>query len=151
MGWGRVSRIRFKADFSNLLKELERAGGAALPAAKHGLFDAAAVMADAMKAEALALPFDSSTTSQIANSLGVAKFRDRRSGTDTSISFEGYFTESGFPIQYFVRDLCKGRSNRPANDFERRAYNRAIAAADAAGTKSAETFAQAIIDKIKDK
>ena len=140
-----------KADFSALLKGLTDAGRAGLPAAKYGLYETARLVAQAMHDEAGRLPYKPSTVSQIQNAMGIATFRDGLDVTDTSISFEGYFAESGFPVQFFVRRVEKGSSKFPAHPFQRTALNRVQAQAEAAGEKAAEQFAQRMLDQIKDK
>ena len=108
-------------------------------------------MADAIRDEAGKLPYKASTIRQIQDSMGIAAFRDTVYSSDTLIDFEGYFAESGFPIQYFVREVEKGTSVIPAHAFQRTAYNRVRAEAEAAGEKEAEAFAQRVLDKIQDK
>lgn len=145
-----MPKCGLSVDFSGLLRDLERAGRAALPAAKVGLYDCAGMVADAIREEADALPFKGSTVQQIKDSIGIATFRDGLAETDTSVTTDGYFAESGFPIPFFVREVEKGTSQISANPFMRRAFLRVRAAAEAKGEKAAEEFAQKIIDNISD-
>lgn len=101
-------------------------------ASKKALFDGAAVMADAIKAAAGQLPFEPATVGQIQDALGISKFEDTPDGSGTSVSFEGYFGESGFPIPYFVREVEIGSNHLPKIPFVRRARNAAKKAALAA-------------------
>lgn len=143
--------VKMKVDFSGLLKGLEAAGKSALPAGKYGLYETAGTVAEAVRAEAGRLPYAPETVSQIQNAVGIATFRDTIDTSDTSIDFDGYFQESGFPIRYFVREVEKGTSKIPAHPFQRAAYRRVKARAEAEGVKAAEEFAQRMLDKIQDK
>lgn len=130
--------MHFDADYSELLNQLHDAERAGSKAVAFGLYDTAGVMVEAIKNSALSLPFKSSTTAQIAAAAGISDFRGSGDGYQTSVGFEGYFAESGFPIPYFVREVENGTSKIPANPFVQRAFAQSIDAAEAAGVKTAE-------------
>lgn len=138
-------------DFSGLIRQLADAADAGRSAVKAGLYETAGTVADAIRAEAGKLPYKSSTVSQIQAAIGVAKFTDTADGSDTSISVDGYFAESGFPIPFFVNVINHGTSRHAANPFMRRAANRVKAQAEALGNKKAEEVAQNILNNIQDK
>lgn len=144
----RGARLEF--DFTGLQRALGEAEDAAVPAAKVGLYECARATADAIRAEAGRLPFKESTVSQIQNAIGVAKFQDTPDGSETSISVDGYFADSHFPIIYFAREVESGTSRIQANPFMRRGANRVKAQAEAAGNEAAEQFVRNIIDNIED-
>jgi hypothetical protein len=110
-----------------------------------GLYDTAGMVADAVKQSAMSLPFKGSTVAQIAGAVGVADFRSTGSGYQTSVSFDGYFAESGFPIPYFVNEVENGTSRIPANPFVQRAFAQSIGPAEAKGNQTAEGIINEII------
>jgi hypothetical protein len=138
--------MRLQADFSDILKQLDSAVGAAGKAIAFGLYDTAAIVRAAVAQEAAGLPFKGSTVGQIVASIGVATFRDTGDGKQTSIDADGYFADSGFPIPFFVREVEHGTSKIAANPFIQRAAARAIAQAEAAGVETAEKI---INDELK--
>lgn len=105
------------------LAKFDAYGNEALPASKMALYDGAGFYADQVKAAAASLPFKDSTVAQIQGAVGIAKFDDTGDGTGTSISFDGYFADSGFPIAYFVREVQIGTSRIPKIPFIRKATN----------------------------
>lgn len=130
--------MTFSADYSDLLgkvQEAERAGGKAVA---FGLYDTAGMVADAIQQSALSLPFNASTTAQIAAAVGIADFRATGDGYQTSIGFDGYFAESGFPIAFFVNEVENGTSRIPAIPFIQRAFAQSIGPAEAKGLQTAE-------------
>lgn len=145
-----MAKASLDLDLSGLIRDLEAAGSSGRAAAKYGLHEAAGKVADAVREEAGRLPYKGSTVSQIQAAVGIAKFSDTADGADTSVSFDGYFQDSGFPIAFFVNEVEHGTSRLQANPFVRRAANRAKAQAEAEGNRAAEEFAQRIIDNIKD-
>ena len=142
--------MRMSFDYSGLIAQLEEAGGKGLAAAKVGLYEAAGTVADAIRAEAASLPYDGDTVSQIQGAIGIANFRDGAAESDTSISVDGYFRESGFPIPFFVNEIEHGTSWLKPHPFMRTAARRVMAEAEAKGNKAAEAYAQKILDNIKD-
>lgn len=124
------------------LKILEQAGKVGVPVAKFALYEGARVVADRIKAAAGGLPYKPETVAQIQNAVGVAKFKDTLDGTGTSISFDGYFAESHFPIPYFVREIERGTALIRKRPFLKKAVSKceaeAKAAMDAAGTAKLE-------------
>ena len=136
----RSRMLSMRADFSDLIRKLqaaERTGGKAIA---FGLYDAAGVVIEAVKNEAKGLPYKSSTVSQIVESIGIAKFRGSGSGYDTSVGSDGYFSESGFPIPFFVNEIENGTSRIPARPFQQRAYAAVKDAAESKGLATAETI-----------
>lgn len=126
------------------LAQFDKYADMALPASKMALYDGAGLVADMVKAEAAGLPFKPETVAQIAGSVGIAKFADTVDGTGTSISFEGYFADSGFPIPYFVRELQIGTATVPKIPFVRRAMSAARAQALAIIEASFDAHIQAM-------
>lgn len=106
--------------------------------AAYALYPGAGVMADAVKDAAGGLPYKGSTVAQIQAAVGIHTFKDTDDGSATSIGFDGYFAESGFPIQFFVREVEGGTSKIPAHPFVRKAAGNAQAAAEAAIVQAAE-------------
>ena len=127
-------------DYSELVEQLDNMTNKAGKAISFGLYDCAAVVKNAAQQEALGLPFKGSTVAQISQSIGVADFRDTDTGKQTSISSDGYFAESGFPIPFFVREVENGTSRIAANPFIQRAFARVKGAAEAAGNATAENI-----------
>lgn len=132
-----------------LMSELDDLAKALPGVAGYALFDGAGVMADAVKAAALTLPYKGSTVSQIADSVGIHKFNDTEDGRSTSIGFDGYFANTKYkdgamPIQMFVREVEGGTSKIPAHPFVRKTANAAKASAEAAILAAAEEKINAI-------
>jgi hypothetical protein len=145
-----MAGMHMDVDFSGLIRQLGDAADSGLPAVKVGLYETAGKVAGAIRQEAGTLPYQASTVQQIQQAIGIAKFTDTADGSDTSISVDGYFAESGFPIIFFAREVEHGTSWLQANPFMRRGYNRAKAEAEAAGNRAAEQYIQRILDNIKD-
>lgn len=143
--------MKLHANFDILLKELQDVVNAGVPAVKVGLYETAGMVRTAIATEAGSLPFKPSTVRQIQNSVGISKMESSVDEVNVSIACDGYFEDSGFPIPFFVREVEKGTSRIPANDFSRRAFNRVRAQAEAKGQQRAEEFVQNAIDKITDK
>lgn len=137
--------MTFSADYSDLLGKVQEAGRAGGKAVAFGLYDTAGMMAEAVKQSALSLPFKGSTTAQIAAAVGIANFRSTGDGYQTSVSFDGYFAESGFPIPYFVNEVENGTSRIPANPFVQRAFAQTIGPAEAKGNQTAEGIINEIL------
>lgn len=135
----------FKADFTDIMKAVDNAVEAAIPAGKYGLYETARITADAIRSEAGTLPYKGSTVSQIQNAVGIAKMDSTVDTVTTAVSFDGYFEESHFPIIFFVREICQGTSRIPQNDFMRRAAARVKAQAEQTGQKAAEDFVNRIL------
>lgn len=132
--------MKLSADYTDILQKLTDAQGLAGKAIAFGLYDTAAAVAQACREEAAGLSFKDAqegTVSAIAESIGIATFRDTGDGKQTSISADGYFP-GGFPIAFFVRTLENGTSRIPANPFMQRAAARSIAHAEATGQATAE-------------
>lgn len=122
------------------LAELESLGKATGGAPGYSLYEGARVMADAVRAAAGGLPFKPSTVQQIQNAIGILPFKDTGDGTETSIGFEGYFSESNFPIPFFVREVEGGTSRMAARPFVRRTESAVRAQAEAAIQAAAQEF-----------
>ena len=141
---------RLIVDLSGLVRQLDGIADKGLAAVKVGLYETAGAVAAAIQSEAGTLPFKGETVSQIQSAIGIAKFEDTADGSNTAISVDGYFADSGFPIVYFVREVENGTSRIQANPFMRRAANRVKAQAEAAGNEAAARFIQQYIDKLKE-
>ena len=132
--------MRIQIDYSDIYKQLDAAQGLAGKAVAFGLYDTAAIVAQACREEAAGLSFPHGkpgTAAAIAASIGPANFRRSATGRQTSVGPDGYFP-SGFPIPYFVNELEHGTSRIPANPFMQRAAARSIAQAEAKGLETAE-------------
>ena len=141
---------RLSVDLSGLIRQLDSAGDKGVAAVKVGLYETAGIVAEAIRTAAGGLPFQASTVAQIQEAIGIAKFEDTADGSNTAISVDGYFADSGFPIPFFVREVENGTSRIPAHPFMRRAANGAKAQAEAAGKDAAERWMQTLIDKIEE-
>lgn len=115
---------------------------------KRAVYDGAAIVADAVRAEVQALPTtDHDETPQgvfsyekdgLLDGLGIAKIKDDNGVVSTRVDFDGYNRmkskkyPQGHPNSMIARAINSGTSKRPKNPFMNRAANKAKAKANAA-------------------
>lgn len=128
--------------------KLNRLGDKATGVCKRALYDGAAVLADAVRAEVEALPTtDRNGDPQqileyekqgLLEGMGIAKMRDDDGKISTRIDFDGYNRlrskshPKGHPNSMIARAINSGTSKRPKNPFMARAVRKAREKAQAA-------------------
>lgn len=128
--------------------KLNKIGQKATGLCKRAVYDGAAIVADAVRAEVQALPTtDHNETPQgvfsyekdgLLEGLGVARMKDDGGVISTRVDFDGYNRmkskkyPNGHPNSMIARAINSGTSKRPKNPFMKRAANKAKAKANAA-------------------
>ena len=132
-------------------EKLNQLGNKATGLCKRALYDGAAIVADAVRAEVQALPTtDHDETPQgvfsyekdgLLDGLGIAKMKDDNGVISTRVDFDGYNRlkskkyPQGHPNSMIARAINSGTSKRPKNPFMNRAASKAKARANAAMAK----------------
>lgn len=131
--------------------KLNQLGDKATGLCKRAVYDGAAVVADAIRAEVQSLPTtDHDETPQgvfsyekdgLLAGLGIAKMKDDGGVISTRVDFDGYNRmkskkyPNGHPNSMIARAINSGTSKRPKNPFMSRAASKAKARANAAMSK----------------
>ena len=132
-------------------KRLDELGNLSTSLSKRALYDGAAVVADAVRAEVNALPTSDRDAKKgdpqpildyekdgLVEGLGVAKMKDNHGIIYTRIDFDGYNRlkskkyPNGHPNSMVARAINSGTSKRKKNPFMNRAINKARSQAQAA-------------------
>lgn len=142
-----MARFEFTG-IDEYLEQLNQVGDRAKGLCKRALYDGAAVVADAVRAEVQALPTTDRDGSPqlpfeyekqgLLEGLGVSKMKEKDGYIYTHIDFDGYNRmkskkyPNGHPNSMIARAINSGTSKRPKNPFMNRAIKRAKAKAEAA-------------------
>lgn len=142
-----MARISFTG-LDKYLEQLNKIGNASTAICKMALYDGAAVVGNAIRAEVEALPTtDRNGDPQqileyekegLLEGLGVAKMKSKNGVIYTRIDFDGYNRlkskkyPSGHPNSMVARAINSGTSKRPKNPFMLRAVRKAREKANAA-------------------
>lgn len=142
------------------MNDLQTLGNKAEGLCKRALYDGAAVVADAVRAEVSSMPStDVNTEPQqildyekqgLLDGLGVSKMRNENGVIYTRVDFDGYNRlkskqfPNGHPNSMVARAINSGTSRRPKNPF----MNRAVKKAKAAAQKAMASRLDADIEKI---
>ena len=145
-----MARIEFYG-VNEYFEKLERLGDKTTAVCKRALYDGAAVLADAVKAEVEALPVTDRNAPKgeqqgileyekqgLLEGMGIAKMRDENGKVETRVDFDGYnrLTSKAFPKGHpnamVARAINSGTSRRPKNPFMARAVRKARAKANQA-------------------
>lgn len=142
-----MARFEFTG-IDEYLDKLNKVGDRAKGLCKRALYDGAAVVADAVRAEVQALPTTDRDGSPqlpfeyekqgLLDSLGVSKMKEKDGYIYTHIDFDGYNRmrskkyPGGHPNSMIARAINSGTSKRPKNPFMTRAIHGARAACEAA-------------------
>lgn len=142
-----MARLDFKG-LDEYLEKLNTIAKGTTSLCKRVLYDGAAVLADAVRAEVQALPVtDRNTDPQavfeyerqgLLDGLGIAKMKDREGYIYTRVDFDGYNRmksakyPNGHPNSMVARAINSGTSKRPKNPFMNRAVKKAKTGAEAA-------------------
>ena len=142
-----MARFEFTG-IDEYLDKLNKVGDHAKGLCKRALYDGAAVVADAVRAEVQALPTTDRDGSPqlpfeyekqgLLDSLGVSKMKEKDGYIYTHIDFDGYNRmrskkyPGGHPNSMIARAINSGTSKRPKNPFMTRAIHGARAACEAA-------------------
>ena len=138
------------------LKELEALSAESEEVCKRALYQGAAVMASAIKAEMSKIPDRSWHSGRVASGLtaeekadlstgfGISKMRNSNGVIDVKLGFDGYGHKtrkypSGVPIPLIARSICKGTSWLAKYDF--------IGKAERAAKASVESKIQTTFDQ----
>lgn len=135
-----MARIEF-IGIDEYFDRLKRLGDKTTGVCKRALYDGAAVLADAVRAEVKALPTtDRNGDPQqileyekqgLLEGMGIAKMRDDDGKISTRVDFDGYNKLSskaypkGHPNSMIARAINSGTSKRPKNPFMTRAVKKA--------------------------
>ena len=142
-----MAKIEFQG-IDEYFDKLKIIGDKATGLCKRAVYDGAAIVADAVRAEVQALPTtDHNETPQgvfsyekdgLLDGLGIAKIKDDNGVVSTRVDFDGYNRMKskkyphGHPNSMIARAINSGTSKRPKNPFMNRAANKAKAKANAA-------------------
>lgn len=142
-----MAKIEFQG-IDEYFDKLKIIGDKATGLCKRAVYDGAAIVADAVRAEVQALPTtDHNETPQgvfsyekdgLLDGLGIAKIKDDNGVVSTRVDFDGYNRlkskkyPQGHPNSMIARAINSGTSKRPKNPFMNRAANKAKAKANAA-------------------
>lgn len=142
-----MARIEFEG-IDEYFDKLNQLGEKSKGLCKRALYDGAAVLADAVRAEVQALPTtDVNGDPQqvleyekegLLEGLGIAKMKDSEGVISTRVDFDGYNRlrskkyPNGHPNSIIARAINSGTSKRPKNPFMTRAVKKAKAKAEAA-------------------
>ena len=142
-----MARFEFTG-IDEYLDKLNKVGDRAKGLCKRALYDGAAVVADAVRAEVQALPTTDRDGSPqlpfeyekqgLLEGLGVSKMKEKDGYIYTHIDFDGYNRmrskkyPGGHPNSMIARAINSGTSKRPKNPFMTRAIHGARAACEAA-------------------
>ena len=145
-----MAQIEF-IGIDNYFKRLNELGKYSIGLCKRALYDGAAVIADAVRAEVNALPTSDRDAKKgdpqpilsyekdgLVDGLGVAKMKDDNGVIYTRIDFDGYNRlkskkyPSGHPNSMVARAINSGTSKRRKNPFMNRAISKGRAKAQAA-------------------
>jgi len=110
-----MAKIEFPG-FDEYAKQLKALGKDIEGICKYAVYDAAGMVADAVKANT---PVDSG---DLQNSIGLSRFRNDDGYINTKLVFEGYDSK-GVPNALKARALESGTSKRPKHPFIRPAVN----------------------------
>jgi len=117
-----MAKITFEG-FEEYRKQLEKLGASVEGIIKYACYDAAGMVADAVKA---ATPVDSG---DLQSSIGLTPYRNEDGYIYTKVVFDGY-DRKGAPNSVKARVLESGSSTRPKHPFIRPAVNRVKSAAE---------------------
>ena len=145
-----MAQIEF-IGIDDYFKRLDELGKYSIGLSKRALYDGAAVVADAVRAEVNALstsdrdakkgdpqPILDYEKDGLVEGLGVAKMKDNHGVIYTRIDFDGYNRlkskkyPNGHPNSMVARAINSGTSKRKKNPFMNRAINKARSKAQAA-------------------
>lgn len=145
-----MAKIEF-IGIDDYFKRLDELGKYSIGMCKRALYDGAAVVADAVRAEVNALPTSDRDAKKgdpqpileyekqgLQEGLGVAKMKDEHGVIYTRIDFDGYNRlkskkyPNGHPNSMVARAINSGTSKRKKNPFMTRAVNKGRAKAQAA-------------------
>ena len=145
-----MAKIEFQG-IDEYFEKLNQLGQRATGLCKRAVYDGAAIVADAVRAEVQALPTtDHDETPQgvfsyekdgLLAGLGIAKMKDDGGVISTRVDFDGYNRmksnkyPNGHPNSMIARAINSGTSKRPKNPFMNRAASKAKAKANAAMSK----------------
>lgn len=135
----RMAQYEF-VGFDAYMRQLDQLGQSTTGLCKRSIYDGAAVVADAVRAEVSALPVtDRNEDPQgvfeyerdgLLDGLGIAKIKDRDGVVSTRIDFDGYNRmrskkyPQGHPNSMIARAINAGTSKRAKNPFMKRAINK---------------------------
>ena len=138
-----MARIEFYG-IEEYFAKLARLGEKTTGVCKRAIYDGAAVLADAVKAEVQALPTTDRNAKKgetqgileyekqgLLDGMGIARMRDDNGKVETRVDFDGYNRlkskrfPNGHPNAMVARSINSGTSMRPKNPFMARAVRKA--------------------------